>query len=135
MFATYAGTYSRKPLPAQPDRLTQAALDLVDGRIDEDAHRAVADDFVREILDEMAVVGLGVVGEGGVRFPDRALPWIRSLDGVSAGTTVVLADGEPATRPVVDGEIRWTGPVTVRDWAFAAAETPLLVKQTLLGPF
>jgi 5-methyltetrahydropteroyltriglutamate--homocysteine methyltransferase len=135
MFATYAGTYSRKPLPAQPDRLGQAAQDLLEGRIDEAGHRAVADDFVREILDEMAVVGLGIVGEGGVRAVDRTLPWIESLDGLAAGEPAVLADGEHVTRPIVEGDIRWTRPVTVRDWTFAAGETELLVKQTMLGPY
>jgi methionine synthase II (cobalamin-independent) len=48
---------------------------------------------------------------------------------------VTLADGEPVTVPVVHGDIRWTRPVTVRDWTFANDETELLVKQTMLGPY
>ena len=76
MFATFAGGYPRKPLPAQPDRLGQAEADLRAGRIDDAAYRIVADAFVREVLDEMAVVALGIVGDGGVRSADR----VRAVD-------------------------------------------------------
>jgi 5-methyltetrahydropteroyltriglutamate--homocysteine methyltransferase len=135
MFATFAGGYSRKPLPAQPDLLGQAERDLRDGRIGEPGYRAVADDLVREILAEMAVVELAIVGDGGVRARDRVLPWIEGLEGLSAGGDTTLPDGEPASRPVVNGPVRWTRPVLVRDWQFAEGESDLLVKQTLIGPY
>ena len=135
MFATFAGGYSRKPLPAQPDLLGDAELALRAGRVDDAGFEAVADDYVREILAEMAVVELAIVGEGGVRSPDRVLPWIRGLEGLSVGGETTLPDGEPATRPVVLGPVRWTRPLTVRDWLFADGETDLYVKQTMLGPY
>src|SRR3954468_868795 len=135
MFATFAGGYSRKPLPAQPDRLGQAEADLRAGRIDEAAYRAVADAFVEEVLDEMAVVTLGIVGDGGVRAADRSLPWIRGLDGLEAGERVVLPGGEVATHPVATGDVRWQQPVLVRDWTFASQASELIVKQTVLGPY
>jgi methionine synthase II (cobalamin-independent) len=135
MFATFAGGYSRRPLPAQPDVLGQAEADLVEGRIDREAYRATADAFVREILEEMAVVELAIVGEGGIRARDRVLPWIDGLAGMAAGEATTLPDGEPVTRPVVTGAVSWTGPVTVRDWQFADAQSELIVKQTLIGPY
>jgi 5-methyltetrahydropteroyltriglutamate--homocysteine methyltransferase len=135
MFATFAGGYSRRPLPAQPDVLGMAEEDLAAGRIAADGYRATADAYVREILDEMAVVELGIVGEGGVRARDRALPLIDGLGGLAAGEPTVLPDGEPVTRPVVDGSVRWEAPITVRDWQFADGATELLVKQTLIGPY
>lgn len=135
MFATFAGGYPRKPLPAQPDRLGQAEADLRAGRIDEAAYREVADAFVREVLDEMAIVTLGIVGDGGVRAADRTLPWIRGLDGLQAGERVALPGGEVVTRPVVTGRVGWQQPVLVDDWTFASGESELVVKQTLLGPY
>lgn len=135
MFATFAGGYPRKPLPAQPDRLGQAEADLRAGRIDDAAYRIVADAFVREVLDEMAVVALGIVGDGGVRSADRSVPWIRGLAGLQAGERVALADGEVVTRPVVSGGVRWHAPVLVGDWTFASQASELIVKQTLLGPY
>jgi 5-methyltetrahydropteroyltriglutamate--homocysteine methyltransferase len=135
MFATFAGGYSRKPLPAQPDLLGVAERDLIAGRIDEDRYREVADEFVREVLNEMAVVGLGIVGDGGARAPDRVLPWIDGLDGVARGGQTTLHDGERVTRPIVEGTVRWTRALTVRDWRFAQDEAELPVKQTLFGPY
>lgn len=135
MFATFAGGYSRKPLPAQPDMLGDAERRLREGTLDADGARAIADDFVREILDEMAVVGLAIVGEGGVRAHDRSIPWIRGLEGLDVGAPTTLPDGEPATRPLATGTVRWTRPITVRDWQFADAQTDLPVKQTMIGPY
>jgi hypothetical protein len=135
VFATFAGGYSRRPNPGLDDVMTDADSRLLDGSLDPADGQEIADGFVREILLEMAVVGLSIVGEGGVRSRDRVLPLIRGLDGVSAGETIALPDGEPVTRPVVKGPVRWTRPMTTRDWQFADAETDLVVKQTFLGPF
>jgi len=135
MFATLAGAYSRKPLPAQPDVLADAERDLAAGRLDEAGLRAVTDGLVREVLHEMEVVGLGVIGDGGVRTPDRALPWIDGLGGLRAGDPATLPDGETVTRPIVEDEISRPGPVTLRDWQFAAGQSDLIVKQAILGPY
>lgn len=135
MFATFAGGYSRKPLPAQPDLLGDAERGVRDGQLDAAGFKAVADEFVREILAEMAVVGVAIVGEGGVRARNRILPWIEGLDGLSDGGDATLPDGEPASRPIVRGPVRWTRPVAVQDWQFAAAESDLPVKQTMVGPY
>ena len=135
MFATIAGGYSRRPNPGLPDRLGQAETDLLEGRIDAAGYRDVADDYVREILNEMAVIELGIVGDGGVRARDRALPWINGLEGLSVAGVTKLPDGEAVSRPAATGPVRWPGPVTVRDWQFADGETDLFVKQMLLGPY
>lgn len=135
MFATFAGGYSRQPLPAQPDLLGQAERELREGQLDDVGYQAVADEFVREILAEMGVVQLSIVGEGGVRARDRVQPWIEGLDGLSVGGDTTLPDGEPVSRPVVGGPVAWVQPVSVRDWQFADGETDLTVKQTLVGPY
>jgi methionine synthase II (cobalamin-independent) len=135
VFATFAGGYSRLPNPGLPDLLGDAERAVAEGRLSRDGYEAVADEFVREILAEMAVVQLAIVGEGGVRARDRVLPWIDGLGGLSAGGAATLPGGERVTRPAVDGPIRWVRPVTVRDWQFANGESDLWVKQTLIGPY
>ncbi len=135
MFATIAGGYSRKPNPGLPDVLGDAERAARDGTLDAAGFQAIADEFVREILEEQAVVGLAIVGEGGVRARDRVLPWIDGLDGLSGGGITTLPDGESVTRPIAHGDVHWTRPVTVRDWQYADGETDLLVKQTLIGPY
>src|SRR2546430_16233744 len=119
LFATFAGGYSRKPLPAQPDLLGHAERRLLEGDLDADGFRAVADEFVREILGEMAVVELGIVGEGGVRAHDRIIPWIRGLEGLAAGGHTTFPDGEPASRPISPVAVLLRRPASVRDWPIA----------------
>jgi methionine synthase II (cobalamin-independent) len=135
MFATYAGGYARGPQPGQVDRLAEADLALVEGRLDEAGHRAVADDFVREVLREMGTIELGIGGDGGVREPDRARPLVDGLAGLARGEVTHLPDREVVTRPIVEGPVRWERPIFVEDWRFANAETDLFVKQTLIGPY
>jgi methionine synthase II (cobalamin-independent) len=139
MFATFAGGYSRKPNPGLPDVLGEAEPRVRDGSLDEAGYRAVADDFVREIVKEQEIIGLAIVGEGGVRAPDRTQPLIDGLEGVTRGEPTTLPDGEPATRPVVGdrgpGGIRWVRPISVRDWEFADEVSETLVKQTFVGPY
>jgi methionine synthase II (cobalamin-independent) len=135
MFATYAGGYARGPQPAQPDRLGDAERALAEGRLDPAGYRAVADDFVREILREMGTIELGIGGDGGVRDPDRARPIIDGLAGLARGEPTQLPDREAATRPVLEGPVRWEAPIFVEDWKFANAETDLFVKQTMIGPY
>src|SRR5262245_13122137 len=115
--------------------LADAERDLDAGRLDAAGLRRVADDLVLEVLREMEGVGLSVVGDGGVRARDRALPWISALGGVRAGDVATLPGGEPVTRPIVAGGITRSDAVTVRDWTFAAGQSELIVKQTTLGPY
>jgi methionine synthase II (cobalamin-independent) len=136
MFATFAGGYSRRPNPGLDDVLAAAEAGRAAGILSEAEARAAADEFVREIIKEQAVVGLHIGGDGGVRLPDRVLPLIRGLGGLAPGEAMTFPDGEAATRPLVRGSVTWTDPITVADWEFAAdATNELLVKQTLLGPY
>ena len=113
------------PLPGQPDVLGQAEATCAPGAIDEAGYQAVADEFVREILDEMAVVQLAIVGDGGVRARDRVLPWIRGLDGLAAGERRRRCPTASRRRGRVVDRRRSAGraPLSVRDWTFADAAT------------
>jgi methionine synthase II (cobalamin-independent) len=135
VFVTFAGGYNRGANPGLDDTLAAADRAVADGRIDAAGHRDVEDEFVREILKEQGIVGVSVIGEGGVRDTDRVLPLIKGLSGLTAGEVTHLPGGECVTRPVVAGEVRWTQPMTVRDWDFASDGAPYVVKQTFVGPY
>ena len=135
MFATYAGGYSRGPLPAQPDVVADAERAFAEGRLDAEGLRAVRDALVAEVVREMEVVGLGIAGDGGVRRPDRIVPLIDGLAGLRSGGETRLPDGERVTRPLVTGPVAWREPITVADWAFVNRETELFAKQVLVGPY
>jgi methionine synthase II (cobalamin-independent) len=102
MFATLAGGY-----PAA-DPIAQAPSP------------SAADELVCEILAEQAASGLGLLTDGGVRWPDP----------VAAIGAALLEDGIGAAGPF------WSGPITLDAWRFAAnAADELPVKQCLPGPY
>jgi methionine synthase II (cobalamin-independent) len=105
MFATLAGGYPAAD-PADPAARAPSS--------------SVADTLVREILAEQAAAGLGLLTDGGLRWPDP----------VGAIGAALLGDRSRASGP------RWSGPITVDAWTFAAtAADDLPVKQCLPGPY
>lgn len=82
---------------------------------------SAADELVREILAEQAAAGLGLLTDGGVRWPDPVAAVGRALLGGGRGGAA--------------GSL-WFGPITVDAWRFAAnAADELPVKQCLPGPY
>ncbi|HVA85604.1 MAG TPA: hypothetical protein VNF73_04700, partial [Candidatus Saccharimonadales bacterium] len=135
MFASIASSYPREPLPAQPDRVGEADRQLAAGSIDETAHAAVIDEFVREVVQEQEEAGLGVLTDGGVRWTDPFIPLIAGLEGLTAGPVVdSFEPGIHVTRPDIAGDIAWRRPIYAAAWSFAAAQTELPVKQVVPGP-
>lgn len=106
MFATLAGGYPGAD-PASPP-----------------PSGAATDALVREILAEQAAAGLGLLTDGGVRWPDP----VAAIGGALLGGGPGSAQG--AAAPL------WSDPITVDAWRFAAnAAGELPVKQCLPGPY
>jgi methionine synthase II (cobalamin-independent) len=84
---------------------------------------------------EQARAGLGLVGDGGARHPDRLVPLIEGLRGLVAAGSALLPTGERVTQPAVRGAIGWEHPMTLGAWAFAAGLSELPAKQVLIGPY
>ena len=114
MFATLLGGLPRPPLP-DPGR---RPLD----------DRGVLDALVSRVVEAQETAGLELLTDGRLRRPafTGALSGLRGL--ATAGPDGALA-AAPGALPT------WTGPLTVDDWAFAAAATSRPVKQALPGPY
>ncbi len=86
----------------------------------------VSDDdvAVRIVVEAQAAGGLEPLTDGGLRAPGPLGP-AAGLDGVSLG------EGGPR----LEGMPRWTGPLTVDAWRYAAELGVGLVKQALPGPY
>ena len=136
MFASIASTYPREPLPGQPDLVAEAETQLAAGTIDEAAHTAALDAFVREVMAEQEDAGLGVLTDGSVRWSDPLVPLVPGLAGLKAGPVI---DGFEArihvTRPDITGDIVWREPIFLPAWSFAQGLTKLPVKQVIPGPY
>ena len=118
MFATLTGALPRRTL----DGVDLAALELgaAQGLLDPADLAAAADALVRELVVEQEAAGLEPVTDGQVRVAD--------LGAAVAGALGVTA--EPGAPPA-----RWTGPILMDAWRFAAGVTSRAVKQALPGPY
>ena len=116
MFATLLGGLPRPLLP-DPDRRPPHG-------------DATLDALVARVIEAQETAGLELLTDGRLRRPGFTGP-IRGLRGVvSTGSDDAVAlTASPGTLPM------WAGPLTVDDWAFAAAATSRPVKQALPGPY
>ncbi len=136
MFATLVGAYPRTPLPGQPFRLRAAYGRLERGEIDAAAFRAVQDELVRELVAEQEAAGLEPITDGQVRWEDAQTAFARGLAGFEVTGLLRYFDTNTYYRqPRALAEPRWTGPITVEDWRFAASCTERAVKQCVTGPY
>lgn len=133
MFATLVGGYPRDPRP--------------DGaQIDSAIGAATADALVREVMAEQLDAGLGLLTDGNVRWDDPLGPFASRLPGLEpAGPRPYFDTHTRYLQRRAAREPRWTGPITVDAWRFAASAAAELaaergmpapaVKQCLVGPY
>ena len=114
MFATLLGGLPRPPLP-DPDR----------HRLDD---RGVLDALVARVIEAQETAGLELLTDGRLRRPAFTGPLL-GLRGLA------IAGPDDALAAVAGTLPTWAGPLTVDDWAFAAAATSRPVKQALPGPY
>ena len=114
MFATLLGGLPRPPLP-DPDR------HLLDDR-------GVLDGLVARVIEAQETAGLELLTDGRLRRPAFTGPLL-GLRGLA------IAGPDDALAAVAGTLPTWAGPLTVDDWAFAAAATSRPVKQALPGPY
>jgi methionine synthase II (cobalamin-independent) len=114
MFATLLGGLPRPPLP--------------DGGGHPPDDRGVLDALVARVIEAQETAGLELLTDGRLRRPAFTGP----LDGLR-GLATAGPDHDLAVVPGTPPS--WAGPLTVDDWAFAAAATSRPVKQALPGPY
>lgn len=114
MFATLLGGLPRPQLP-DPDR---HALD----------DRGLLDALVARVIEAQETAGLELLTDGRLRRPAFSGPLL-GLRGLAIGGSDDALAAAPGSLPT------WAGPLTVDDWAFAAAATSRPVKQALPGPY
>ncbi len=136
MFATLASGYPRDSLTGGVDRLAEVRDRVARGEADAASARAVEDDLVREVVEELEATGLGFLSDGQVRWDDPVMPIATRLEGFEVGEMTESAEtGLRHPRLRARHEPRWDGPITVADWQFAAGLTAMPVKQSIVGPY
>ena len=136
MIATVIGSYPKVPNRPRPARLRNAINRLDRGAISEAELRQVEDDVTIEALQEQAEAGLDLVTDGQIRWEDEQTYVARRFGGISINGLIRWFDTNMYYRqPVIEGDISWREPATVRDYKFAVEHSAKPVKAVLTGPY
>jgi methionine synthase II (cobalamin-independent) len=136
LFACLSGAYPRGSLPGQPERLEEGRAARVAGTVDGAIWTAIADTAVREVVEEQAISGLGILADGDLRPDHRLVSLFESWDGVIPGPLVEWpGSGEHVPQPVLVSLPRLRETATLEAWRFADGCTDFPVKQRLPGPY
>jgi len=136
--AGVVGSYPKPPREGRPFPLRRAIAAFERGEITLDDLRRVQDALVEEVVGEHVAAGIGLLTDGQVRWSDAQTPLARGLEGFTTAHDDLIRYFDTNTyyrRPHVVGPVRWTAPITVEGWRFAAGLTDRPVKQTLTGPY
>ena len=136
MILTAVGSYPKIAEGAEGQRLRRAIARSDRGEMTPEGLARVEEDVTREVIEEQAAAGLDMVTDGMVRWDDGQTYIARSLEGFEATGLLRYFDTNTYYRqPVATGPIRWTRPITLADYRFAARCTSLPVKAVITGPY
>ena len=145
MKATVVSGYPKIANHHGGQRLRRAIAQFDEGKFTQAQLAEVADEVTREVIEEQVQAGLDLITDGLIRWEDDFSYIARGLEGLR--TTGLLRYFDTNTyfrQPVATGPrsgespvetVRWTKPISVRDWRFAAAASPKPVKALLPGPY
>ncbi len=89
----------------------------------------------REWIKLQEEVGLDVLVDGEMYRGDMATYFARNLGGFEISGLVRSYDNRYYRKPIIVGEIKWRGPITVDWWKFAQGLTKKPVKGMITGPY
>lgn len=137
MILTAAGNYPRIAEGTEGQALRRALAQLDEGRVDWTGVRKVQDEVVAQVIAEQVEAGLDLVTDGLIRWDDAVTYIAGGLEGFGEIQALVryLDTNTFYRQPVANGAIRWSKPITVADWQYAATVSPRPVKAILTGPY
>jgi 5-methyltetrahydropteroyltriglutamate--homocysteine methyltransferase len=136
MITSVCGSYPKVPNRPRPARLRNALNKLDRGEISPDEVEALKDEVTMEVINEQIEAGVDVITDGQIRWDDEVTYFARALKGISLNGLFRYFDTNTYYRqPMIKGPVAWEGPVTVRDYEFAAQHSSRPVKAVLPAPY
>jgi 5-methyltetrahydropteroyltriglutamate--homocysteine methyltransferase len=136
VLTTVVGNYPKIPNRPRPAKLRSAINRFDRGDITLEELRRVEDEVTVEVIEEQVEAGLDIVTDGQIRWEDDQTYVARRLSGITVDGLVRFFDTNTYYRqPVIEGDLAWTGPITVDDYRFASEHSPRPVKAVLPGPY
>lgn len=119
----------------KPDFLVAARAEFAKKKIGreelEKTERRATEFWVRKQED----LGVDVLVDGEMYRGDMVAYFAEHLEGFQIGGLVRSYGNRFYHKPIISGEVRWEGPITVDWWKYAQSLTPRPVKGMLTGPY
>jgi 5-methyltetrahydropteroyltriglutamate--homocysteine methyltransferase len=126
---TAVGSYPK------PEQLVEARRMLLAGRLKPKDLREMEERATKEWIALQEEIGLDVLVDGEMYRGDMATYFAENLDGFRISGLVRSYGNRYYRKPIIVGEVRWRGPITVDWWRFAQALTKKPVKGMITGPY
>jgi len=119
----------------KPQYLLDARRKFDSGQLRTGELRQLEEKATREWVSAQEEIGLDVLVDGEMYRGDMATYFANNLDGFRISGLVRSYGNRYYRKPIVAGEVKWRGPITVDWWRFAQGLTNKPVKGMVTGPY
>ncbi len=119
----------------KPPELLEARRKFVAGKLKAEELRPLEEQATRDWIRTQEEIGLDVLVDGEMYRGDMATYFARNLTGFKISGLVRSYGNRYYRKPIIVGEIRWQGPITVEWWKFTQGLTEKPVKGMITGPY
>jgi 5-methyltetrahydropteroyltriglutamate--homocysteine methyltransferase len=120
---------------AKPRALTQARAQFAAGKISRDELRRHEEEATAMWMGFQNEIGVDVPVDGEMYRGDMVAYFAEEMDGFETGGLVRAYGNRFYRKPIITGEVRWRGPITVEWWKFAQSMTDKPVKGMFTGGY
>lgn len=119
----------------KPDYLVQARAKLARNEISRSELETLEQQATKFWVEQQEEIGLDVLVDGEQYRGDMVAYFADIMPGFEMGGLVRSYGNRYYHKPIIAGEVKWTGPITVQWWKFAQGLTTKPVKGMLTGPY
>ena len=119
----------------KPPYLQKARNQFARGKLSYEELHELELQATREVIALQEEVGLDILVDGEMARGDMVAYFAEHLPGMEIGGLVRSYGNRYYHKPIVKGELRWPGPVTLDMWKYARSLTDKPVKGMLTGPY
>ncbi len=119
----------------KPPYLVKARADFAQGKIKREELKKAEKRATEFWVRRQEELGLDVLVDGEMYRGDMVAYFAERLSGFEQGGLVRSYGNRYYHKPIIVGEVKWTGPITVEWWHFAQGLTSKPVKGIVTGPY
>jgi len=136
LITTMVGNYPKISPDSKAPSLRAAITRHDAGRITGDELRKVEEEVTKEVIQDQIDAGIDLVTDGHIRWDDGQTYFARGIDGFTINGLIRYFDTNTYYRhPVPEKALESQGPIAVKDYEFAAANSARPVKAVIPGPY